>query len=258
MPFPAGAVCHAAQHRTAALSSSFSSTWMPVEFSLKMVARQCAREKTTKMKKRWKQNKKHAGMLLTISDFVEFKSPEFGDLPVVTLRALSDIWVSRCMQAIWMAINSESVTWLTNAIDWQYHNAAVTRSYVSCRHRTKARRSVAPIKDGSNNDDRHNYGNNDDDDQDDDASTLQGGDGNESGDNDNDEGGTGSDGSSEQAPQSSPVKVVDDEAGTVRGAVAASSSATEANIVARPAVSSSSGGATKQLTLTRMFKRSSE
>ena len=196
-------------------------------------------------------------MLLTISDFVEFKSPEFGDLPGVTLRALSAIWGSRGMQAIWMAINSESVTWLTNAIDWQYHNAAVTRAYVSCRNRTKARRSVAPIKDGSNDDDRRKDGNNDDD-QDDDASTLQGGDGNESGDNDNDEGGTGSDGSSEQAPQSSPGKVVDDEAGTVRGAVAASSSATEANIVARPAVSSSSGGATKQLTLTRMFKRSSE
>ena len=216
-------------------------------------------EKAINMKKRWKQNKKHAGMLLTISDFVEFKSPEFGDLPGVTLRALSARTnASRGMQAIWMAINSESVTWLTNAIDWQYHNAEVTSAYVSCRNRTKLRRSVAPIKDGSNDDDRRKDGNNDDDDQDDDASTLQGGDGNESGDNDNDEGGTGSDGSSEQAPQSSPGKVVDDEAGTVRGAVAASSSATEANIVARPAVSSSSGGATKQLTLTRMFKRSSE
>ena len=76
------------------------------EIALKMVAGQCAREKATNMKKRWKQNKKHAGMLLAISDFVEFKSPEFGDLPGVTLRALSAIWGSRGMQAIWMAINS--------------------------------------------------------------------------------------------------------------------------------------------------------
>ena len=226
---------------------------------MKMVARQCTREKAIKMKKKRKQNKKHGGTLLTIPDVVEFKSPEYGDLPGVTLRTLSARTnAQRGTQAIWMAINSESVTWLTNAIDWQYHNAAVTRAYVSCRNRTKARRSVAPIKDGSNDDDRRKDGNNDDDDQDDDASTLQGGDGNESGDNDNDEGGTGSDGSSEQAPQSSPGKVVDDEAGTVRGAVAASSPATEANIVARPAVSSSSGGAKKQLTLTRMFKRNSE
>ena len=61
------------------------------EIALKMVAGQCAREKATNIKKRWKQNKKHAGMLLTISDFVEFKSPEFGDLPGVTLRELSAI-----------------------------------------------------------------------------------------------------------------------------------------------------------------------
>ena len=198
------------------------------EIAVKMVARQCAMEKAINMKKRWKQNKKHAGTLLTIPNVVEFKSPEYGDLPGVTLRTLSARTnAQRGTQAIWMAINSESVTWLTNAIDWQYHNAAVTRAYVSCRNRTKARRSVAPIKDGSNDDDRRKDGNNDDDDQDDDDSDdddddEQGGDGNESGDKDNDEGGTGSDGSSEQAPQSSPGKVVDDEAGTVRGAVAAS------------------------------------
>ena len=101
------------------------------EIAVKMVAGQCTRERAIKMKKRWKQHKRHAGMLLTIPDVVEFKSPEYGDLPGVTLRTLSARTnAQRGTQAIWMAINSESVTRLTNAIDWQYHNAAVTRACV--------------------------------------------------------------------------------------------------------------------------------
>ena len=125
------------------------------ELAVRVAALHCTREKAKTINKRWKRNKKHAGKMANVPRILTIPSPQIGDIQCCNLNVLSASMKSKGPKSVAMELNSESLTWLANAIDWQYNHGDVKSAFVHARCERK--RAAGAIGNSDSDSDTSTY-----------------------------------------------------------------------------------------------------
>ena len=112
------------------------------QIALRMQAANCSRSKAESFRKRWHRNKKFEGKLAAVPEVVTVMAPSVGDIPSCELKMLSSSFKTKGPKSVVIEINSQSLTWLASAIDWQYRNCNVESGYVQAREKKRQRSDV--------------------------------------------------------------------------------------------------------------------
>ena len=95
------------------------------EVAKRMAVANCSREMALSMNKRWFRNKKWEAQATQAPEVLVVMSPTVGDLPPVTLRVLSASGGSCGLGTVFLALDTESFTWLANAIWYQFNEGTI-------------------------------------------------------------------------------------------------------------------------------------
>ncbi len=125
------------------------------ELAVRVAALHGTREKAKTINKRGKRNKKHAGKMANVPRVLTIPSPQIGHIPCCNLNVLSASMKSKGPKSVAMELNSESLTWLANAIDWQYNHGDVKSAFVHARCERK--RAAGAIGNSDSDSDTSTY-----------------------------------------------------------------------------------------------------
>jgi hypothetical protein len=106
------------------------------EVAKRMVVANCSRELAMSMNKRWFRTKKWEATATQAPAVLNVMSPKVGDLPQVSLRILSASMKSSGPGTVFLALDTESFTWLANAICYQFSEGTLISSRRRKRQRT--------------------------------------------------------------------------------------------------------------------------
>jgi hypothetical protein len=124
------------------------------ELAVRMRVAQCTRSRALKMNRRWRGLKKHQLTSASIPEVITVPSPQVGDIPSCELRMLSASMKSKGPPSVLLELTSESLTWLANAIDWQFKKGTFSSSYVSRRKKKRNHESDATASDDGSGDEK--------------------------------------------------------------------------------------------------------
>ena len=106
------------------------------EVAKRMAVANCSREMAMSMHKRWFRNKKWEAQATQAPEVLVVMSPTVGDLPQDPLRILSASGGSCGPGTVFLALDTESFTWLANAICFQFSEGTVIGNRRRKRQRT--------------------------------------------------------------------------------------------------------------------------
>lgn len=115
------------------------------EVAKRMAVANCSREMAMAMNKRWFRNKKWEAQATQAPEVLVVMSPKVGDLPQVPLRILSASGGPSGPGTVFLALDTESFTWLANAICYQFSEGTV----ISTRRRKRQRTTESDSNSGS-------------------------------------------------------------------------------------------------------------
>ena len=118
------------------------------EVAKRMVVANCSRELAMTMNKRWFRTKKWEAPATQAPAVLNVMSPKVGDLPQVSLRILSASMSSRGPGTVFLALDTESFTWLANAICYQFSEDTV----IGARRRKRQRTTESDSNSSSSSD----------------------------------------------------------------------------------------------------------